>query len=68
MQNPIPKFRQSSIISEKPGYLFEKLKTPTPSWAPTTIEFNIFSAICTRFLLNNAYKRMLGNFFIFFRS
>ena len=27
MQNPIPKFRQSSIISEKPGYLSEKLKT-----------------------------------------
>ena len=26
MQNSIPKFRQSSIISEKPGYLSEKLK------------------------------------------
>ena len=29
MQNPILKFRQSSIISEKPGYLSEKLKTLT---------------------------------------
>ena len=27
MQNPIPDFRQSSIISEKPGYVTEKLKT-----------------------------------------
>ena len=27
MQNPIPKFKQSCIISEKPGYLSEKLKT-----------------------------------------
>ena len=26
MQNPIPKSRQSSIISEKPGDLSEKLK------------------------------------------
>ena len=31
MQNPIPKFRQSPIISEKPGYLSEKLKTLTSS-------------------------------------
>ena len=27
MQNAIPKFRQSSFIFEKPGYLPEKLKT-----------------------------------------
>ena len=39
MQNPIPKLKQSSIISEKPGYLSEKLKI----WrAPTTIGFNVF--------------------------
>ena len=31
MQNPILKFRQSSFISEKPGYLSEKLKTSTSS-------------------------------------
>ena len=43
VQNPVLKFRQSSFISEKPGYLFEKLKV----WrAPTTIfiligDFNI---------------------------
>ena len=39
MQNPILKFRQSSVISGKPGYLTKKLKL----WqAPTTIEFDIF--------------------------
>ena len=31
IQNPIPKFRQSSIISVKPGYLSEKLKILTSS-------------------------------------
>ena len=34
MQNPIQKFTQNSIAFEKPGILFEKLKT--------TIELNIF--------------------------
>ena len=39
MQNPIAKLRQKSIISKKPGFLFEKLKL----WrARTTIKFNIF--------------------------
>ena len=39
MQNPTPKFRQSSIISEKPGYLSENWKLQQ---APTAIKFNIF--------------------------
>ena len=34
MQNPTSKFRRSSIILEKPGYLYEQLKT--------TVESNIF--------------------------
>ena len=39
MENPIPKLRQSSVISKKPGFFSENLK----AWrAPTTIEFNIF--------------------------
>ena len=37
MPNPLPIFRQSSIISEKPGYLTEKLKT-----LKAIVEFNIF--------------------------
>ena len=35
MQHPIQKFRQSSIVLEKPGIVFEKL-------APTTLQVNIF--------------------------
>ena len=31
MQSPIPKLRQASIISEKPGFLSVKLKTLTSS-------------------------------------
>ena len=31
MQNSTPNFTQGSIISEKPGYLSEKLKTLTRS-------------------------------------
>ena len=39
MQNPILAFRQSSFISEKPGYLSENWKF----WQPPTIkEFTIF--------------------------
>ena len=38
-------------------------------WAPATAKFNIFLLkFCTRFLLNNIYKRTVGNFFILFRS
>ena len=40
MQNLIPKLRQTSINSKKPGFLSEKLKTLTSS---TTIDFNIFA-------------------------
>ena len=31
MQNPIAKFKQSSIISKEPGYLSEKLRILTSS-------------------------------------
>ena len=31
MQNPMLKLRQTSFISEKPGYFSEKLKTLTSS-------------------------------------
>ena len=37
--------------------------------APTTVEFNIFLLkFCTRFLLNNVYKNLLGIFFVLFKS
>ena len=63
MQNPLLKFRRSSI-SKKPGYLSEKF------WrALTTIEFYIFVLrFCTRFLLTNVYKMVFGISFTMFTS
>ena len=45
MLNTIQKFRQSSIVFEKPGVLSENLKTLTSSNYPTVPKFH------TRFLL-----------------
>ena len=53
MQNAIQKFRQSSIVFEKPGILPENLKTMTSSNYPT------------RYILTNVYKRMCGIFLNF---
>ena len=39
MQNPIQKFRQSSIVFEKPDILSENLKTLTNSNYPTVQYF-----------------------------
>ena len=48
MQNLIPKFERSSIISEKTHYLSEKLKLK--NWQSlTTIEYNVFAEILHRF-------------------
>ena len=62
MQNPILKFRQSSFISEKPGYFPEKLKTLTSS--------NYFLLkFCKRFrLANQCLQKGVWDFFILFRS
>ena len=61
MQNPILKFRQSSCISEKPGYLSENLSEILR--APTTVEFNIvWLKFCERFFLTNFYKSVCGIF------
>ena len=60
MQNPIPKLRQSSIISKKPGLLSEKLKTLTSSNYHRVYDF--FDEICTRFLFSNIYKSVCGIF------
>ena len=40
MQNSILKFRQSSIVFEKPGILSENLKTLTSSNYPTVFCWN----------------------------
>ena len=66
MQNVIQKFRQSSIVFEKPGILSENLKTLTSSNYPTVQYFLL--KLRTRFLLTNVYKRVCEIFFISFRS
>ena len=58
MQNPIQKFRQSSIIFEKPGILSENLKTLTRSNYPRVQYFLL--KLCTHFLITNVYKRLCG--------
>ena len=60
MQNPIQKFRQSSIVFEKPGFLSEKLKTLTCSNYHRLQYFLL--KFRTRFLLTNVYKRVFGIF------
>ena len=54
------KFRQSSIVFEKPGILPEKLKTLTSSNYATVQYFLL--KLRTRFLLTIVYKRMCGIF------
>ena len=50
MQNPIPKFRQGSIISEKLGYLSEKLETLTSS-NYHKVEYFLLKFWCSGFVL-----------------
>ena len=64
MQNTIQKFRQSSIVFEKPGILSGNLKTLTSSNYPTVQYFLLKR--CTRFLLTNVYKRVWDFFFFFY--
>ena len=63
MQNPILKFRQSSCISEKPGYLSEKFKTLTSSNYLKV--YNFLLKLSTRLCLTNVHKRMYGIFLKF---
>ena len=65
MQNPIQKFRQSSIVFEKPGILSKNLKTLTDNYP--TVQYFLLE-LPTRFLLTIDYKSLCGIFFISFRS
>ena len=58
MQNPIQKFRQNSIVFEKPGILSENLKTLTSSNYPTVQYFLL--KLRTHFLITNV------GFFLFY--
>ena len=66
MQNPIQKFRLSSIVFEKPCILSENLKNSTSSNYPT-VQYSLLK-LRTYFLFTNDYKRVCGIFFILFRS
>ena len=63
MQNLIPKFLQSSVISEKPGYFSKKLKT-LPSSNYDKVEYFLLK-FYARFLVNHVYKSVSVFFFIF---
>ena len=66
MQNPIQKFRQSSIVFEKPGILSENLKTLTSSNYPT-VQY-VLLKLRAHLLLTNVYQRVCEIFVILFRS
>ena len=66
MQNTIQKFRQSSIVFEKPGILSENLKTVMSSNYPTVQYFLL--KLRAHFLLTSVYKRVCGIFLILSRS
>ena len=66
MQNTIQKFRQRSIVFDKPSILSENLRTLTSSNYPTVQYF--LPKLRTRFLLSTVYKRLCGIFVILFRS
>ena len=63
MQNPIQKFRQSSIVFGKPGILSEKLETLTSSNYPTVQYFRWNFAYV--FYLPVSTKEFVG-FFLFY--
>ena len=66
MQNPIQKFRQSSIVFQKPGILSGNFKILTSPSYPR-VQYYLLK-LRTRFLLTNVCKRLCGIFFTLFRS
>ena len=63
MQNTIQKFRQNSIVFEKPVFLSENLRTLTSS-NYLAVQYFLLK-LRTRFLLANAYKGCVGFFIIY---
>ena len=65
MQNPIQKFRQSSVFFEKQVFCIKNWKL----WpAPTTIDFNIFCWTFAHVLYLPVSTKECGGFFILFRT
>ena len=63
MQNTIQKFRQSSIVFEKPGILPENLKTLTSSNYPTVQYF--FAETSHTFSTYQCLQMIMWDFFCF---
>ena len=63
MQNPIQKFRQSSIVFEKPGILSENLKTLTSSNYPAVQYF--FAKTSHTFPTYQCLQKSVWDFFLF---
>ena len=63
MKNPIQKFKQSSIVFEKPGNLSDNLKNLT-SYKYPRCQYLLLK-LRTHFLLTNIYKRVFGILFYF---
>ena len=63
MQNIIQKFRQSSIVFEKPCILSETLKILSSSNYPIVQYFLLKLRTC--FLLSSVYKRLCGIFLVY---
>ena len=66
MQNTIQKFRQSSIVFEKPNILSENLRTLTSSNYPTAQIF--FVETLHTFCTYQCLQRGVWGFLILFRS
>ena len=63
MQNAVQKFKQSSIVFEKPGILSENLKTLTTSNYPTVQYFLL--KLRRPFLLTSVSEMVCGILFYF---
>ena len=68
MQNPIQKFRQSSIVFEKPDILSENLKTLTSSNYPSIPLFSsiFFAKTSHTFSTYHCLKKGVWEFFLFY--
>ena len=62
MQNAVQKFRQSSIVFEKPGILSENLKALTSSYSSV---FLAEASIEASFSTYHCLKKSIWNFFYF---
>ena len=63
MQNTVQKFRQNSIVFEKPGILSENFDEPQLSYSSI-----FFAETSNRFYTHQCLQKVVWDFFILFRS